>query len=54
MLLTNKEILASAEAGKYAVGAFNIHNLESLQAVIMAAQEENSQVIETSILLRNV
>ncbi len=45
MLLTNREILASAEAGKYAVGAFNIHNLESLQAVIMAAQEENSPVI---------
>jgi fructose-bisphosphate aldolase class II len=45
MLLTNKEILASAVAGKYAVGAFNIHNLESLQAVITATQEENSPVI---------
>lgn len=45
MLLTNKEILASATAGKYAVGAFNIHNLESLQAVVTAAQEENSPVI---------
>lgn len=45
MLLTNKEILASAAAGRYAVGAFNIHNLESLQAVTMAAQEENSPVI---------
>ena len=45
MLLTNKEILASAMAGKYAVGAFNIHNLESLQAVVTAAQEENSPVI---------
>jgi len=45
MLLTNKEILASAVAGKYAVGAFNIHNLESFQAVITAAQEENSPVI---------
>jgi len=45
MLLTNKEILASAIAGKYAVGAFNINNLESLQAVITAAQEENSAVI---------
>jgi len=37
--------LASAMAGKYAVGAFNIHNLESLQAVVTAAQEENSPVI---------
>lgn len=45
MLLTNKEILASAVAGKYAVGAFNINNLESLQAVVTAAQEENSPVI---------
>jgi fructose-bisphosphate aldolase class II len=45
MLLTNKEILASAMAGKYAVGAFNIHNLESLLAVVTAAQEENSPVI---------
>ncbi len=45
MILTNKEILASAVAGKYAVGAFNIHNLESLQAVVTAAQEENSPVI---------
>ena len=45
MLLTNKEILASAMAGKYAVGAFNIHNLESLLAVITAAEEEKSPVI---------
>jgi fructose-bisphosphate aldolase class II len=45
MLLTNKEILASAMAGKYAVGAFNIHNLESLQAVVAAAQEESSPLI---------
>lgn len=45
MLLTNKEILAPAMAGKYAVGAFNIYNLESLQAAITAAQDENSPVI---------
>jgi fructose-bisphosphate aldolase class II len=45
MLLTNIEILASATTGKYAVGAFNIHNMESLQAVISAAHEENSPVI---------
>lgn len=45
MLLTNKEILNSAMAGNYAVGAFNIHNLESLQAVVTAAQEEKSPVI---------
>jgi fructose-bisphosphate aldolase class II len=45
LLLTNKELLTSAVAGKYAVGAFNIQNLESLQAVAKAAQEENSPVI---------
>ncbi len=45
MLLANKRILASAMAEKYAVGAFNVHNLESLQAVVTAAQEENSPVI---------
>ena len=45
MLSTNNEILAFAKSGKYAVGAFNIHNLESLQAVITAAHEENSPVI---------
>jgi fructose-bisphosphate aldolase class II len=45
MLLTNKEILAPAMAGKYAVGAFNIYSLESLQAAITAAQEENSPII---------
>jgi len=45
MLVTNKEILTSAMAGKYAVGAFNIHNLESLLAVTTAAEEEKSPVI---------
>ena len=45
MLLSNKEILTSARAGKYAVGAFNIQNLESLQAVTAAAEEEDSPVI---------
>ncbi len=43
--MTNREILASAEAEKYAVGAFNVHNLESLQSVVTAAREENSPVI---------
>jgi fructose-bisphosphate aldolase class II len=45
MLLTNKELLTSAMAESYAVGAFNIHNLESLHAVMAAAHEENSPVI---------
>jgi fructose-bisphosphate aldolase, class II len=45
LLTTNRELLASAVNGRYAVGAFNIHNLESLQAVITAAEEEKSPVI---------
>lgn len=45
MLLTNKELLIKARSGKYAVGAFNIQNLESLLAVFEAAVEEKSPVI---------
>lgn len=45
MLVTGKEVLDKANAGKYAVGAFNINNMEILQAVIAAAEEENAPVI---------
>ncbi len=45
MLTTNKKILAAADRGRYAVGAFNINNLEVLQAIIEAAVEERSPVI---------
>ncbi len=45
MLTTNKKILAAADKGRYAVGAFNINDLEILQAVIEAAVEERSPVI---------
>lgn len=45
MLVTSKELLLSAQRGGYAIGAFNIHNLESLKAVVEAAAEENSPVI---------
>jgi fructose-bisphosphate aldolase class II len=44
-LLTNKEVLEAARAGGYAVGAFNINNMEILQAVVEAAKEEKSPVI---------
>ncbi|NIT37153.1 MAG: ketose-bisphosphate aldolase [candidate division Zixibacteria bacterium] len=37
-----KEILASARAGGYAVAAFNVNNLESVQAVVAAAEEEHA------------
>ncbi|MEM2816692.1 MAG: class II fructose-1,6-bisphosphate aldolase [Candidatus Bathyarchaeia archaeon] len=45
MLVTNREILIEAQRGFYAVGAFNIQNLESLLAVVEAAAEEKSPVI---------
>ena len=38
-------LLADARKRKYAVGAFNIVNLETLQAVVNAAETENSLVI---------
>ncbi|MDD3186277.1 MAG: class II fructose-bisphosphate aldolase [Anaerostipes sp.] len=45
MLVTMEEILKEAKEKKYAVGAFNVPNLESVQAVISAAQELNVPVI---------
>ena len=45
MLVTNKEVLSAASAGGYAVGAFNINNMEILQAVVDTANEEQSPII---------
>lgn len=45
MLVTLKEILENAKEGKYAVGAFNVPNLESIRAVIESAEELNIPVI---------
>lgn len=45
MLVTLKEVLAVAEEKKIATGAFNAANLESLQAVIGAAEELSLPVI---------
>lgn len=45
MLVTTKEILLKAQAGGYAVGAFNVENMEMVQAVLEAAEELNSPVI---------
>jgi fructose-bisphosphate aldolase, class II len=44
-LVSMTEMLKQAVAGKYAVGQFNINNLEFTQAILQAAQEENSPVI---------
>ncbi len=45
MLVSAKEMLDKARAGKYAVGQFNINNLEWTKAVLLTAQENNSPVI---------
>jgi fructose-bisphosphate aldolase class II len=45
MLVTNNEVLSAASAGGYAVGAFNINNMEILQAIVEAATEEKSPII---------
>lgn len=39
------ELLKKAEAGGYAVGAFNCNNMEIVQAIIAAAEAENAPVI---------
>ena len=45
MLVAAKEMLDKAKAGHYAVGQFNINNLEWTKAVLQTAQELNSPVI---------
>ena len=45
MLVTTKELLLDAQKKNYAVGAFNINNMEIIQAIIGAAEELNSPVI---------
>ena len=45
MLVSATEMLKKARAGKYAVGQFNINNLEWTKAILLTAQECNSPVI---------
>lgn len=45
MLVTGRQILEHAEKNGYAVGAFNVNNMEIVQAIIMAAEETQSPVI---------
>ncbi|HCD42107.1 MAG: ketose-bisphosphate aldolase [Bacillota bacterium] len=44
-LVTSKEVLTKAQREGYAVGAFNANNLEYVQAIIDAAEEEKAPVI---------
>ena len=45
MLVSAKEMLTKAKEGHYAVGQFNINNLEWTKAILLTAQEMNSPVI---------
>lgn len=45
MLVSAKDMLVKAKAGHYAVGQFNINNMEWIKATLLTAQELNSPVI---------
>lgn len=45
MLADTKQILLNAQKGKYAVGAFNISNMETVQGIVMAALERRSPLV---------
>jgi fructose-bisphosphate aldolase class II len=53
MLLPSKDIIKKAEAGNYAVGAFNAVNMESAQAIFAAAERERApfliQITQTTM-----
>jgi len=44
-LATLKQVLEEAKKGNYGVGAFNVNNMEQVQAIVRAAKETNSPVI---------
>ncbi|NDJ76519.1 MAG: class II fructose-bisphosphate aldolase [Chloroflexi bacterium] len=45
MLAPTVELLRAAQAGGYALGAFNVYNLEGVKAVVAAAQDADSPVL---------
>ena len=44
-LVTSKEMFAKAYAGGYAIGAFNVKNMETIQGIVEAGKECNSPLI---------
>lgn len=44
-LVTSKELFEKAYANKYAIGAFNVNNMEIIQGIVEAAKEENAPLI---------
>ena len=47
-LVTTEKMLKDAQAGHYAVGAFNVENLEFVMAVLAAAEETKSPLVWTT------
>ncbi len=45
MLSSTRELLETARRNIYAIGAFNVYNLEGVQAVVKAAEDTNSPVM---------
>src|SRR5438046_9541625 len=44
-LTHTRELFAKALKGKYAIGAFNVNNMELLQAIVEACEEEKAPVM---------
>lgn len=44
-LVTSTELFKKAYAGKYAIGAFNVNNMETIQGIVEAGQETKSPLI---------
>lgn len=44
-LITSKEMFQKAYEGRYAIGAFNVNNMEIIQGIVEAAKEERSPLI---------
>ena len=45
MLVSTRQLLLDAQKGKYAVPAFNVHNMETIQTVVEAAAELRSPIL---------
>ena len=46
-LVTSTEMFKKAYEGHYAVGAFNVNNMEIIQGIVAAAQQEKSYEQQT-------
>ena len=44
-LVTSTKMFEDAYKNKYAIGAFNINNMEMIQAIVSAGKEENAPLI---------